>query len=284
MKKKTKWIWAIILGTLILLWAGGRMEERLVPAVGILEIDGMISQSMPALETIRHFEEDDAVKAVIVRIDSPGGTVGPSQEIYGALNRLKTSKPVVASMSAVGASGGYYIACAADSIYALPGTMTGSIGVIMEFMDVSEVLGKLGIKGESIASGALKDAGSPMRKMTEEERLYFSSLIDDVHLQFMEAVAAGRGLDPEVVRQYADGRVLTGRQAYEAGFIDELGGFDEALEEAKRRAGIEKEVRLVREEQPYGMWDIVQHLLRGAAPVGLPAAPGRTVRIAYRLP
>ena len=176
------------------------------PAIGIIEVDGIITESMPYLDTIKQFSDDDNIKAVVVRLDSPGGKVGPSQEIYSALLKLKKKKPVVASFGALGASGAYYIACAADTIYALPGTMTGSIGVIMEFFDASEGLKRLGVTPNSITAGTLKDAGSPFKPMSAREKDYFKALVDDVHLQFIEAVC---------LRQEAengDGTATRGRQ------------------------------------------------------------------------
>ncbi|HPE45830.1 MAG TPA: S49 family peptidase, partial [Deltaproteobacteria bacterium] len=138
---------------------------------------------------------------------------GPSQEVYGALLRLKKKKPLLASLGSLGASGAYYIACAADTVYALPGTMTGSIGVIMEMFDASEGLKRIGVTPNSITAGTLKDAGSPFKPMSEQERAYFKDLVDDVHSQFIEAVSSGRNMEVDAVRRLADGRVFTGRQA-----------------------------------------------------------------------
>ncbi|HWR68729.1 MAG TPA: signal peptide peptidase SppA, partial [Desulfomonilia bacterium] len=224
MKRKTKWILFILVALMGVGWGFEAMRTVLKPAVGILEIEGAITESLPYLETIRQFEDDEKIKAVIVRLDSPGGKVGPSQEVYSALLRLKKKKPLLASFGSLGASGAYYIACSADTIYALPGTLTGSIGVIMEFFDASEGLKRIGVTPNSITAGTLKDAGSPFRPMSERERVYFKVLVDDVHSQFIEAVSAGRGLKIDVVRQLADGRVFTGRQAKAAGLVDRLGG------------------------------------------------------------
>ncbi len=273
MKKKSKRVLLIVF-VIALVWVGYHTRETMTPAVGLLELEGAITYAMPSLETIRDYEEDDHIRAVLVRLDSPGGVVGPSQEIYQALLRLKEKKPVVASLASVGASGAYYIACASDSIYALPGTMTGSIGVIMEFMDVSEGLAKLGITGRTITAGEMKDAGSPLRHMSDKERAYFEALTADVHEQFMQAVTLGRNLPLEQVREISDGRVFTGRQALEMGLVDQLGGFYEALDEAKTRAGIEGEVRIVRREEEQSLWQAARRLMGAVLPFGASSSDG----------
>ncbi|HQP32262.1 MAG TPA: signal peptide peptidase SppA [Deltaproteobacteria bacterium] len=284
MRKRTKILGAVVIGILVLGWAGKSFEERRKPAIGILEVVGGIMSADESLETIKAYEEDDNIKAVVVRIDSPGGVVGPAQEIYQRLLKLKGKKPVVASMSAVGASGAYYVACAADSIYALPGTLTGSIGVLMEFLDVSEGIGKLGIKAGSITSGTLKDAGTPFRPMTEQERAYFQDVINDTHAQFVEVVAKGRHMPLARARQLASGRVYTGRQAQQLGLIDRLGGFDMALDEAQRRVGIPGEPRLVWPAKPSRFDALIERLLDTFSPLsGWSGATIRTVRLEYRM-
>src|SRR5512137_2852653 len=200
MKKKTKWILFIVIVAGAIAWGADALKTSLLPAVGLLEVDGVITESLPYLDAIKQFEEDKDIKAVVVRLDSPGGKVGPSQEIYSALLRLKKTKPVVASLGSIGASGAYYIACSANTIYALSGTMTGSIGVIAEFFDASEGLKKLGIKPNNITAGTLKDAGSPFKSMTGTERAYFQALLQDVHEQFIEAVSESRKLKLDTVR------------------------------------------------------------------------------------
>lgn len=261
MKRRTKWILLLLIAIVAIAWGIDAARTSMKPAVGILEIEGIIVDSRASLDTIKQFQDDDKIKAVVVRLDSPGGKVGPSQEVYSALLRLKKKKPVVASFGALGASGAYYIACAANTIYALPGTMTGSIGVIMEFFDASEGLKRLGVMPNSITAGTLKDAGSPFKPMSEQERRYFKSLVDDVHAQFIEAVSSGRKLKPETVRQYADGRVFTGRQAKDARLVDTLGGLDDAIADAGRRAHIEGEPRIVRKETSGDFWDLIRKVL-----------------------
>jgi len=270
---------------ILAVWGVKTYRELQKPAIGLIKVEGGITTSLESLETIKDYEEDETIKAVLVRIDSPGGVVGPSQEIYQRLLKLKGKKPIIVSMGALGASGAYYIACAADTIYALPGTLTGSIGVLMEFVDVSEGIAKLGIKAGSITSGNLKDAGSPFRPMTEVERAYFKDVIDDTHAQFVEAVAKGRRLPIDKVRELANGRIYTGRQAKNLGLVDRLGGYDQALEEAKRLAGITGEPRIVQPAEPLGFFELAGRFLDGYAPHSLKTGGGslRTVRLEYRI-
>ncbi|HON62517.1 MAG TPA: signal peptide peptidase SppA [Deltaproteobacteria bacterium] len=272
MKKRTKFILIVIIILVVLPLGISTLRKALTPAVGILRIEGPIEDSLEYLQIIREFEENDQVRAVIVRLDSPGGKVGPSQEIHEALLRLKEKKPVVASMASVGASGAYYIACAADTVYALSGTMTGSIGVILQFFDVSTGMQKLGIVAESITGGELKSAGSSFRPMTDAERRYFEDMARDVHDQFKEAVASGRGMSRQQVEEYADGRVLTGRQALSAGLIDKLGGLDEVIEDAGKRGGIEGKPRIIWRQPSEGIWGSVRDYVRSLSPVPLGVA------------
>jgi protease-4 len=214
---------------------------RLVPheQVGIVKVEGMILDSAKTIEQLVAFSKDDGVKAIVLRVDSPGGGVGPSQEIYDEVRRIDAEKPIVVSMGSVAASGGYYIAAPARRIFANPGTLTGSIGVIMEFTNFQELLDKIGLHNQVVKSGKHKDIGSPVRPMTEEDRAILQALIDDVHTQFVEAIAAGRRLDLQAVRNLADGRVFTGRQARELGLVDELGNLDAAVRYAGKLVGIE---------------------------------------------
>ncbi|NMD39920.1 MAG: signal peptide peptidase SppA, partial [Deltaproteobacteria bacterium] len=204
--------------------------------------------------------------------------------------RLKKKKPLLASLGSLGASGAYYIACATDTVYALPGTMTGSIGVIMEMFDASEGLKRIGVTPNSITAGTLKDAGSPFKPMSEQERAYFKDLVDDVHSQFIEAVSSGRNMEVDAVRRLADGRVFTGRQAKGAGLVDRLGGLDEAVEDARKKAHIEGEPRIIRSEGTRGVWDAIRRIIpwdtrpfpfRGDPSEGL--GMGRQVRLDYSI-
>jgi len=185
------------------------------------------------------------MKAVVVRIDSPGGSVGPSQEIHDEVVKLAKRKKVVCSLGNVAASGGFYVAVACPKIVAAPGTLTGSIGVISQFPNVKGLAERFDVKMETVKSGALKDAGNPFRDMTPEDRAYWQSLVDRVHGQFIAAVAEGRGLDAAKVRKIADGRVLTGAEAKDLGLVDALGNFYDAVDLVMKEAGLEGEPRLV---------------------------------------
>lgn len=213
--------------------------------VAIIEVEGMIVSADKTIERLQVAEEDASVKAVVLRIDSPGGGVGPSQEIHAEVVKLVQAKPVVVSMGSLCASGGYYIAAPASRIYANPGTITGSIGVIMEFTNIQELLDKVGLKNRVVKSGKHKDIGSPVRPMTAEDEAILQGLIDDVHSQFVEAVAAGRKLDVAIVKPLADGRIFTGRQAQASGLVDELGNLTSAIDAAAEMGGIVGEPKLL---------------------------------------
>ncbi len=216
----------------------GRQTFSIGQKIGIIEIKGTIVESRKTIENLQKFAEDSAIKAIVLRIDSPGGAVGPSQEIHDEIIKITKKKPVIASMGSVAASGGYYVAAPTDMIFANPGTITGSIGVIMEFTNVLQLMDKIGLKSSVVKSGIHKDIGSSMRDMTPEERKLLQGLIDDVYDQFVEAVSNGRKLDKDEVRKLADGRIYTGRQAYKLGLVDKLGGLQAAIHEAKVRAKI----------------------------------------------
>lgn len=208
--------------------------------VGVVEVKGPIDDSEQVVEDLRHFREAPNIRAVLLRVDSPGGSVGPSQEIFAEVRRLAEEKVVVASFGAIAASGGYYVALPATRIVANPGTITGSIGVITQIPNVEELAEKIGFRMNTVTSGPSKDAGNPFRPFTEEDRRIFRDLIDDIYRQFVEDVAASRNLDPEKVRQIADGRVYTGAQAKALGLVDELGNFNDALDLAAELAGIDE--------------------------------------------
>lgn len=215
--------------------------------VALVEVSGAIYSSQGIIEQLRRCEDDPSVKAIVLRINSPGGAVAPVQEIYGAINRIQ--KKVVVSMGATAASGGYYIACAGDHIFANPGTLTGSIGVIMQFRKWGELMKKIGIQSEVIKSGKYKDAGSPFRELTPEEQKLFQDVIDDVHQQFLDAIMESRQdaeLTREQMEEIADGRIMSGRQALERKLVDQLGGLNDAIEYAGQLAGIQGRPRVVR--------------------------------------
>lgn len=222
-------------------WTGG--DARVLAlfsgeGVGVLQIDGAIDDSRDVLAEIKRLREMPWVKAIVVRIDSPGGAVAPTQEIFEEIRRAKTKKPFIASMGSTAASGGYYIASACEKILANPGTLTGSIGVIMQLNNIEELMKKIGVKGYNIKSGENKDIGSPFQPLSREGREILQSLVDNVHSQFVVAVARARGMDEARVRKLADGRIYSGAQAKDLGLVDQLGTLEDAIEMAAKRAGI----------------------------------------------
>ncbi|OGW06786.1 MAG: hypothetical protein A2889_03250 [Nitrospinae bacterium RIFCSPLOWO2_01_FULL_39_10] len=226
---------------------GGDLTAR--DKLALVRIEGVITESEDIVRQIKKYREDSSIKGIVLRIDSPGGAVGPSQEIYKEVLKTTEGKKVVASMGGLAASGGYYIASAANRIFANPGTITGSIGVIMAFSNFEELMKKLGLKTTVIKSGKFKDVGSPVRELTEEERKILQSVSDDIHGQFIEAVAKGRNLKIESVKELADGRIFSGRQAMESGLIDELGTLEDAISYATKLAGIKEKAKIVQERK-----------------------------------
>jgi len=213
--------------------------------IGIVEIKGVITTPEKALDAMKQFRENENVKAVVLRIDSPGGAVGASQEIFQEARRLDMVKPVIASLGNTAASGGYYSAVGARYIVANPGTVTGSIGVIMKLPNVEKLLEKLGIKTTVIKSGRLKDLASITRELSPEERAVLKSVMDDIHGQFIRDVAQGRSLPEEKVKSLADGRIFSGQQALELKLVDELGNFSVALDKAAEIAKISGEWKVL---------------------------------------
>jgi protease-4 len=212
--------------------------------VGVVEVTGTITDSKKTLKELRDFADAESIKAIVVRVDSPGGAVGPSQEIYEAVRKLREKKHVIISMGSIAASGGFYIACGGEKIYANPGTLTGSIGVIFTFLNVQGLLKWAGVQVSPLTAGKMKDAGSPYREMTPEERAYLKGVLDDVHEQFIQAVAQGRNLTVDQVKPIADGRVFTGRQAKDLKLVDVLGGLEDAVAEAGRLGGIKGQPKM----------------------------------------
>lgn len=219
--------------------------------VAILPITGIIDSDRSVLEQLKRFREDNSVRAFVVEIRSPGGVVGPAQGIYHELRRLRDAdeRPVLAWIGEIGASGGYYVALGADSIFALPGSITGSIGVVMEFPNARELLRKVGVELEVVKSGDLKDIGSPVRDLTEAERTVLQELVDDVHGQFVDAVVQGRNLPRDDVLEIADGRIFSGSRAVDLGLIDRLATLPETVELAGRMAGLGDRPKTVRPAQ-----------------------------------
>ncbi len=217
----------------------GKLVDK--PGVGLVEVKGMIIDSKETVRQLRHFLKKDEVKAVVLRVDSPGGVVAPSQEIYEEVRKFAAKKKIVVSMGSLAASGGYYISAPATTIYANPGTITASIGVIIKLSNIETLMDKIGIKSTVIKTGKFKDSGSPVRQLTDEDRAMFQSVINSTHNQFVKAVASGRKLPVDEVRRIADGRVLSGEQALELKLVDRLGTLQDAIEEAGRLAGIKGE-------------------------------------------
>jgi protease-4 len=216
--------------------------------VGVIPIEGIIGDSREIVAEINEFADNSSIRAVILRIDTPGGGVVPSQEIYQAVRELRKKKKVVASMGSVAASGGYLIAVAADRIVANPGTITGSISALMHYANVEELLKKVGVRSSVIKSGKFKDIGSPVRAMTEEERSLMQAIVDDIYEQFVVTVSENRKIPLTKIMRLADGRIFTGRQAKEMGLVDELGGLQDAVLLAGRLSGVKEKPEIV-----YGM-------------------------------
>jgi protease-4 len=213
--------------------------------VAIVALEGVITGSDDVIGDIEDFAKDDRVKAIVIRIDSPGGSVAPTQEIYDAILEAGKKKKIVASMGSIAASGGYLVACGADKIVANPGTITGSISAIMHFANMQELMRKIGVSSSVIKSGKYKDIGSPAREMTDEEKVLIQQVVDDVYDQLLDTVSQRRKMPKENVRLIADGRILTGRQAQKAGLVDFLGNQKYAVRLAAKLAGIEGEPEVV---------------------------------------
>jgi protease-4 len=255
--------WAIVIGVGALVLLNTLLPDLDLSGqdrVALIRVEGVILDAQATIGELKQYSENPLVKAIVLRIDSPGGGVVPSQEIHDAVKRVKnkSNKAVIASMGTVAASGGYYIAAATDRIIANPGTLTGSIGVIMETTNLEGLLKKIGVEGVVIKSGRFKDVGSPLRKMSDEERKLLQSVMDDVHHQFIQAVADGRSLEPSEVEPLADGRIFTGRQAKEARLVDELGDLEDAIHIAADIAGIEGEPKVVEPRKRFSVRDILE--------------------------
>jgi protease-4 len=226
--------------------------------IGVIPIEGSITDPEPIVSQLVNFRKNRRIKAIILRINSPGGGVGPSQEIYREVRKTIKTKKVITSMGSLAASGGYYIASATNKIVANPGTITGSISVIMEFIQIEDLLKKVGVSLEVLKSGEFKDIGSPHRKMTEKEKKLIKDLISDIQKQFVNAVARGRDLSEEKVQEIADGRIFSGAQAKELGLVDLLGNFQDAVDLAKKMAGIKGDATLVYPKgEKLKLWDFI---------------------------
>ncbi|MBW1835385.1 MAG: signal peptide peptidase SppA [Deltaproteobacteria bacterium] len=236
----------VIVGMSVLLVFGfKRTPFEFGEKVGIIELNGMIVDSKDVIQYLKRFREDDSIKAIVIRVDSPGGGVGPSQEIFREIRKTIPFKKVVTSMGAVAASGGYYIAAGTDGIVANPGTITGSIGVIIGFTNFQELLDKIGLVPVVFKSGKYKDTGSPVRKMTEAERKILQNFVDTIHKQFVMAVVEGRKMDQDKVESLADGRIFSGEEAQTFGLVDRLGNLEDAIEWAGQMGGIKGKISTV---------------------------------------
>jgi protease-4 len=262
----------------------GPAEAKLsVPGIAVLEIRGEIFDTQWAVRAVKRFQEDKNVKALLIRIDSPGGAVAPCQELYSVLQNFK--KPKIVSMGSIAASGGYYLAVTGDVILANPGTITGSIGVIMEAIEFSEAMEKLGVKSEVIKSGDFKDSGSPFRPMRPDERSVLQSMVMNVYEQFVRDVKQGRPLmTEEAVRALADGRIYSGEEARILGLVDALGGYDEALALTLEKAGLpaDKEPSILYENGQYPFWgQIFGEVFSFLRPVRSATSPGVSMKFIY---
>lgn len=239
--------------------------------VAVIPIEGVITDARDVIEQLSRYRDLSSVKAVVLRINSPGGAVAPSQEIYQEILKFRreTGKPVVASLGSVAASGGYYIAAAADRIVANPGSITGSIGVILQIPNIGGLLQKVGIKTTVIKAGENKDLGSITRDLTDAERQILQGVMDDVHGQFIEAVATARRLDRARVEPLADGRIFSGRQALGLGLVDELGDLPDAILRAGKLVGIAGRPKVIQERRRrFSLWDLVTESLGPILPAG----------------
>ncbi|HEY7039800.1 MAG TPA: signal peptide peptidase SppA, partial [Methylomirabilota bacterium] len=234
--------------------------------VAVVEVEGLIGAGADRgldtdaiIRTLHEYRDDPAIRAVVLRINSPGGVVAPTQEIFTAVRRLREAKkPVVASLGSVAASGGYYVAVAADRIYASPGTLTGSIGVVMQLANVEGLLKKVGVEYVVVKAGAYKDVGNFARPMTAEERRILQALLDDVYDQFIAAVADGRRLEAKDVRGFAEGRIYSGRQAQGLKMVDDLGGLEDAIEAAAQMAGLPPKPKVVYPRRRFSLRDLLR--------------------------
>jgi protease-4 len=267
MSKTTKWVIGIIAGAFVLLFGlfiltvlslifsgeGSETAETITYGSGegkvaVVELREPILASDGIVRQFKKYRENNSIRAIVFRVESPGGGVAASQEIYEEVRKTRDAgKPVVVSMGAVAASGGYYISCGASKIVANPGTLTGSIGVIIQYLQFKDLMNKWGIGETTIKSGKFKDSGSPFRRMTEEEKRYFSVVVNDVYDQFVNVVVAERKLDRKQVLKYADGRIFTGRQALQYGFVDTLGTMEDAIKIAATMGGVRGKPSVVKE-------------------------------------
>ncbi len=272
MKESTKvflWVIGIILGASIVIaviisGSGAGSEETEYDLSGssakvaVVNLTGTIMSSRAIVSTLQTLADNRSVKAIVLRVDSPGGGVAASQEIFEEVKSIRDSvKPIVVSMGSMAASGGYYVSCGATRIVANPGTITGSIGVIAMFPNYAKLMGKLGLEMDVIKSGRYKDSGSPFRKMNETDKKYFQGVVDNSFEQFLDVVAKERKLSLSNLKKYADGRVFTGVQALKLGLIDTLGSFEDAISIAAKLGGISGKPLVVEARRPQTLADLI---------------------------
>ncbi len=263
--RKSVIIIVAFLATLLLLSAFLTLLQKDVSIkerVALIRVEGPILEAKTTIDELKGYAKDKSIKAIVLRVNSPGGGVVPAQEIYAEVKKATATKKVVVSMGSVAASGGYYIAAPASLIIANPGTITGSIGVIMEIPNFKGLFDKIGVKSEVIKSGRHKDMASVFRGIGDEERKIAQGVMDDVHEQFIQAVADGRKMPVEQVRKIADGRIYSGNQAKKAGLVDELGDLEYAISVAAKMAGIKGEPEVVTRKEK----NTLLELLKGELP------------------
>ncbi|MBQ4492084.1 MAG: signal peptide peptidase SppA [Deltaproteobacteria bacterium] len=238
-------IFVFFAALMVLMPSAGKGTPFIGERVGVVEVRGVIVSAQKVIDELESFRENAAIKAIVLRVESPGGGVAPSQEIYTAVKKTVSDKPVVVSMGSVAASGGYYISAPAKRIFANPGTITGSIGVILEFPNLQELMKTIGVGLQVVKSGAFKDMGASNKALSAEERKLLQETVDNVHSQFVRAVAEGRSMPEEKVRALADGRVFSGEQAKAVGLVDQLGGLQDAVEYAGQLGKISGKPKVV---------------------------------------
>ena len=262
-KRSRTWLWVLLGGgfffifmvavitLMIVAMHSDRKFSGFGDKIAVVDLEGVIIEPQTVVGQLKDFADDDSIKAIILHINTPGGGAAASQEIYTEVRRIRDEKKktIVASVESVGASGGYYVASGTNKIYANPASVVGSIGVISEWINYEELMKWAKLKYVTLKAGALKDAGNPAREMTPEERAYFQSLIDDMHQQFISAVAEGRKMKVDDVKAIADGRVWTGQQALPLKLVDKLGDFQTAVDETAKSVGIKGEPELVRPQK-----------------------------------
>jgi len=267
----------ILVGLTLLVGSSGGVAFG--EGVGVLEIEGVVADAAPILETLVKFRRSGKIKAIVIRIDSPGGGVAPTQEIFREIQRTKKEKKIIASLGNIAASGGLYLAAPADKILANPATVTGSIGVIMQMINVEDLMGKVGFRSIVIKSGKYKDIGSATRTMTDDEKQLLQHVVDQLHRQFVEDLAESRKLAVEKVAELADGRIFTGEEALKLGLVDSLGNFQDAVALAGKAAGLKGPIRIIRPEKRDSWW---KKLLAGQSALNvLPEWLERPLRFQY---